>query len=294
MTDDTRADLPAPKDLNESSALIVGGTAGIGLASARALAAAGVPRIVIVGRNAERGQLAAKSIAELGADAHFVTGDATDPTVAATVAAEADQILSGIDILMCTTAADVRPELFINIPTADIAHALTQLALPSMHMASAVLPGMRTRRGGVIVNVASDAAKTATPGESVIGAAKAAIVMFTRTIAIEEKRYGVRANALTPSLVYGTASTERITSDGFSANCSREQPNRRTRCADGRRHRRADGVPVQPRGGTVDRAGDQRQRRNLCGLKRLSLTVIRCAAKIRFWPPCRGRSPPTG
>jgi NAD(P)-dependent dehydrogenase (short-subunit alcohol dehydrogenase family) len=93
---------------------------------------------------------------------------------------------------------------------------LTQLALPSMHMASAVLPGMRICRSGVIVNLASDAAKTATPGEAVIGAAKAAIVMFTRTIAIEEKRYGIRANALTPSLVYGTASTERIMADGFS------------------------------------------------------------------------------
>ena len=55
MTDNTRAHLPAPKDLNASSALIVGGTAGIGLASARALAAAGVPRIVVVGRNADRG-----------------------------------------------------------------------------------------------------------------------------------------------------------------------------------------------------------------------------------------------
>ena len=55
MTGDTRADVPAPKDLNESAALIVGGTAGIGLASARALAEAGVPRIVIVGRNAVRG-----------------------------------------------------------------------------------------------------------------------------------------------------------------------------------------------------------------------------------------------
>jgi NAD(P)-dependent dehydrogenase (short-subunit alcohol dehydrogenase family) len=217
MTDDTRAHVPVPKDLNESAALIVGGTAGIGLASARALAAAGVPRIVVVGRNAERGQLAAKSIAELGAEADFVAGDATDPNAAVAVAAEAEQILSGIDILMCTTAADVRPELFINVPTADIARALTQLSLPSMHMASAVLPGMRSRGGGVIVNVASDAAKTATPGEAVIGAAKAAIVMFTRTIAIEEKRYGIRANALTPSLVYGTASTERITSDGFSA-----------------------------------------------------------------------------
>ncbi|HEX3286744.1 MAG TPA: SDR family oxidoreductase [Mycobacterium sp.] len=217
MTDKSQAELPAPKDLAESSALIVGGTAGIGLASARALVAAGVPRIAIVGRNAERGELAAKSLAELGADAHFIRGDATDASAAADIAAEADRILSGIDILMCTTAADIRPELFVNIPAADIGRGLTELALPSMHMASAVLPGMRSRRGGVIVNVASDAAKTATPGESVIGAAKAAIVMFTRTIAIEEKRYGIRANALTPSLVHGTASTERITSDGFSA-----------------------------------------------------------------------------
>src|SRR3954465_6083938 len=115
MTDDTRPDLPTPKQLNESSALIVGGTAGIGLASALALAAAGVPRIVVVGRNAERGQVAAKSIAESGAEAHFVTGDATDPSAAVAVVAEAEQILSGIDILMCTTAADVRPELFIDI-----------------------------------------------------------------------------------------------------------------------------------------------------------------------------------
>ncbi|MEB3030074.1 SDR family NAD(P)-dependent oxidoreductase [[Mycobacterium] nativiensis] len=217
MADNAGIDLPTPKDLTASSALIVGGTAGIGLASARALAAAGVPRIAVVGRNAERGRLAAKSLAEFGADAHFVAGDAADPTAAAYVAEKADGLLSGIDILMCSTAADVRPELFINIPITNIAHGITQLALPSMHMASAVLPGMRSRRGGVIVNVASDAAKTATPGEAVIGAAKAAIVMFTRTIAIEEKRYGIRANALTPSLVFGTASTERITTDGFSA-----------------------------------------------------------------------------
>src|SRR5262245_52536966 len=149
MTDDTRADWP--KELKASSALIVGGTAGIGLASARALAQAGVPRIAIVGRNAERGQLAAKSVAELGAAVQFIAGDAVDPDAAATVAAEADQVLSGIDILMCSTAADVRPELFVNIPTHDIGRGLTQLALPSMHMAGAVLPGMRSRRGGVII-----------------------------------------------------------------------------------------------------------------------------------------------
>lgn len=211
------AALPPPKDLTECGALIVGGTAGIGLATARGLAEAGVPKIVIVGRSAERGKAAAAALRDLGTDAQFLAGDATDPEDAVRIAAEADQVLGAIDILMCTTAADVRPELFRDIPINDISRALTELATPSMHMASAVLPGMRARKSGIIVNVASDAAKTATPGEALIGAAKAAIVMFTRTIAIEEKRHGIRANALTPSLVHGTASTERITTDGFSA-----------------------------------------------------------------------------
>ena len=165
-----------------------------------------------------------------------------------------------------------------------------------MHMAGAVLPGMRSRRGGVIMNVASDAAKTATPGEAVIGAAKAAIVMFTRTIAIEEKRYGIRANALTPSLVYGTASTERITADGFSGKLfARAAQQAHARRADGRRHRRADGVSVQSGGGPADRPGDQRQRRHLGGLKGLSLNVTDGVAATRTWSrPCRGRWPLPG
>lgn len=205
------------KPLSDSSALIVGGTAGIGLASATSLVTAGVPRVVIVGRNADRGEEAARSLKALGAESYYVRGDAVDPASAAQINRDAEKLLGDIDILMCSTAADVKPELFINLPTDDLSRILTELALPSMHMASEVLPGMRARRNGVIVNVASDAAKTATPGEAMIGAAKAAIVMFTRTIAIEEKRYGIRANVLTPSLVHGTASTERITGEGFSA-----------------------------------------------------------------------------
>lgn len=211
--------LPPPKVLAECGALIIGGTAGIGFATAQALARAGVPRIVIVGRTPERGETSAAKLRGLGADAHFLAGSPLDPAEAVTITAKAEQLLGAIDILMCTTAADgVAPELFKDIPAADISRILTEMATPAMHMASAVLPGMRRRKGGVIINVASDAAKTATPGEAMIGAAKAAIVMFTRTIAIEEKRHGIRANALTPSLVHGTASTERITTgEGFSA-----------------------------------------------------------------------------
>ncbi len=118
---------------------------------------------------------------------------------------------------MCSTAADVTPELFAKIPTEDIATIYNHIALPSMHMASTVLPAMRRQRRGVVVDLASDAGKTATPGEAVIGAAKAGITMFTRTIAIEGKRSGIRANVLTPALVNETGSTERITGDGFGA-----------------------------------------------------------------------------
>ncbi|AII08481.1 NAD(P)-dependent dehydrogenase (short-subunit alcohol dehydrogenase family) [Rhodococcus wratislaviensis] len=212
-------EISPPKELKDSSGLIVGGTAGIGLATAVGLAQAGAPRILIVGRGAERGEAAREHISSVNSacDVIFLSADATTVDGAAHIASEAERILDGVDILVSTTAADVRPELFANIPTDDIARTFNQLALPCMYLASEIVPHMTARKGGVIINVASDAGKTATPGESVIGAAKAAIIMFTRTLAIEAKRSGIRANVLTPSLVNGTASTERITSDGFSA-----------------------------------------------------------------------------
>jgi NAD(P)-dependent dehydrogenase (short-subunit alcohol dehydrogenase family) len=76
---------------------------------------------------------------------------------------------------------------------------------------------MREQRTGVIINVASDAAKVPTPGETVIGAAMAAIVTFSRTLAMEAKREGVRVNALTPSLITGTDTHDRVMANPFSA-----------------------------------------------------------------------------
>jgi NAD(P)-dependent dehydrogenase (short-subunit alcohol dehydrogenase family) len=79
-----------------------------------------------------------------------------------------------------------------------------------------VLPWLAAQGSGAIVNVASDAAKVPTPGEVVIGAAMAAIVTFTRTLAVEAKRDGIRVNAVTPSLIEGTATGDRAMAGGFS------------------------------------------------------------------------------
>ena len=209
--------LPVPKGLADSGVLVVGGSAGIGYASAEKLALAGVRRIVIASRNAERGEEARLRLEKTGASVSWIFGDATRADECERIAAEAEAILGGIDVFVCSTVAEATPELFRDIPTAAIAGIVSEMLLPPMQMVSAVLPYMRSRRGGSIITVASDAGKTATPGETVIGACKAAIIMFTRTVAIENKRDGIRANVLTPSLVNGTASTARITTDGFSA-----------------------------------------------------------------------------
>ena len=71
--------------------------------------------------------------------------------------------------------------------------------------------------GGVIINIASDACKVPTPGEAVIGAAMAGITMFSRGLALEAKRNGIRVNTLTPSLIQGTLTYDRVMADPFSA-----------------------------------------------------------------------------
>lgn len=216
MTPPTEIRVPT---LTDATVCITGGTSGVGLQVARQLVAAGTQRIALIGRNAERGEHAAEEIRGLapGVWAMFIAGDANDPAEAGRVAGEVTTSLGDIDILINSTAASYTPRLLHDIDPADVPSILMQQALGPLNMSRAVLPGMRARRGGVIVNVASDAAKYPTPGETVIGAAMAAIVMFSRTLAMEAKRDGVRVNTVTPSLIANTGSFDRVMDDPFSS-----------------------------------------------------------------------------
>ncbi|HEY5857806.1 MAG TPA: SDR family oxidoreductase [Aldersonia sp.] len=203
----------------ESTVYIVGGTSGVGLEIARRYVAAGTQRIGLVGRSAERGEKAAQEIRGLasGVWCLFVSADVNDPAEAARATTELSGSLGTADILVNSIAASYTPRLLHDIEPADIPATLMQQALGPMNMCRAVLPDMRARGGGAIVNIASDAAKYPTPGESVIGAAMAAIVMFSKTLAMEAKRDGIRVNAVTPSLIRDTGAFERVMSDPFSA-----------------------------------------------------------------------------
>jgi 2-hydroxycyclohexanecarboxyl-CoA dehydrogenase len=183
------------RSLQDSGVAITGGTSGVGLASARQLAQAGVRRFVLMGRDEQRGRAACAAVRDVAADAQveFVAVDANDPADATRAIERALALIGAIDVLVNSSSSAAVPELLHDTPIEQIGPLLTGQALAPMHMTRAV------------------------PGEAVLGAGMAAIVMFSRAAAMEAKRDGVRINALTPSLITGTPTGDRVLEGGFSA-----------------------------------------------------------------------------
>lgn len=206
------------RPLGEIAAVVAGGTSGIGLEAAAQLAEAGVPRLMLVGRDPAKGAAAMSAIQERapGAKLHFFAGDMTDPQTAAGLAAEATAALGPIDLLFNSMGGNDLPCLFKDIPLEEVAAIVGRGMAPALNTCRAIWDGMAAQNGGVIINMASDAAKIATPGETVIGASLAGIVMFTRGLAIEGKRNGIRVNCLTPSIVRDTPLYDRLMAAPFS------------------------------------------------------------------------------
>jgi len=200
-----------------SVAIITGGTSGVGLATAHRLAQAGVRRILLVGRDAERGARAVESVSAHGADAVFHAADITSAADAHSAVTAAVDRWGRVDILVNSTNGIGRPTLLFRMETEDLLPTVVTQIAGAMHMTHAARPIMAEQESGVVVNIASDAAKSPTPGEAAIGAAMAAIVMFSRTAAMELKRNGIRVNVVTPSLITGTGGYDRIQTDEFSA-----------------------------------------------------------------------------
>lgn len=210
----TRPALP----YSESTVLVTGGTSGLGLETAMQFAEAGVQRIAINGRNRDRGEAAKQAILDRvpGVRVEFVAGDANDAATALAVCQRVQETFGSVDVLVNSTVGPYGPTLLHDIDPMEMQDIVVKQMMAPLLTSRAVWAGMQAKGTGSIINIASDAGKVATPGETVIGAAMAGIIMYTRGLAIEGKRNGIRANVITPSIIEGTATYADVMAAEFS------------------------------------------------------------------------------
>jgi len=178
--------------LTDRVCLVTGSTAGIGLETGRILAAEGA-HVVVTGRDQGRVKRAKE---ETGAALGIVT-DLAQPAEPARVVAETERALGGVDCLI-NNVGSARQIGFEELTEADW-EATWQLNVMSYVRAiRAVVPGMRDRDGGRIVNVSSTAGKRPSTGMPDYSVAKAAVLSLSRLVADLYAKDGILCNAVTP------------------------------------------------------------------------------------------------
>jgi NAD(P)-dependent dehydrogenase (short-subunit alcohol dehydrogenase family) len=181
---------------NPSTALITGGTSGIGRSAAIKLAALGI-HIMVVGRNAERGQ---KTVAEIRAagKADFISSDLRDASSAREVARRAVEFGGGhVDILI--NNAGIYPFGPTHEMTEEMFEHVYALNVKAPYFLVAELAPLMAKKGkGAIVNLSTMVADYGAPGMSLYGPSKAAINLLTKVWAAEYGPSGVRVNAVSP------------------------------------------------------------------------------------------------
>ena len=183
-------------DLTDRTALVTGGSSGIGLAVARALGLAGSD-IILVARRAERLVQAAADLGKDGFDVTTVTADLETPEGTAAAVETAQKLKPKIDILINAAGFNLRqPFEQVSIEDFD-RHLAIHLRAP-FHLTQLLAPAMAQRGWGRIVNIASMQSQRAFANSAPYGAAKGGVVQLTRAIAERWSRNGITCNALGP------------------------------------------------------------------------------------------------
>ncbi|MFG2981486.1 SDR family NAD(P)-dependent oxidoreductase [Streptomyces sp. NPDC048258] len=177
-----------------TTVLITGASAGLGAAFARGFAAKGCD-LVLVARDKERLRAVARDLGrEFGTAAEVLPADLLDAADCAVVAERLADRARPVDILV-NNAGFGLPAPFPYSPVEDEERMLDLLVKVPLRLTHAVLPGLRERRRGAVVNVSSVAGLLPT---GTYGAAKAWITAFSESLRVDMAPYGVRVLAVVP------------------------------------------------------------------------------------------------
>ncbi|MBD8064408.1 SDR family oxidoreductase [Devosia sp. PTR5] len=186
--------------LRNKTAIITGGTVGIGLAIAEGLAAEGA-NVVLAGRDGARSEGEAARIArEHAVSALGVPCDVATADGCAHLVASALDRFGGIDILI-NNAGTGSNETIAEADDAKWQYYWDLHVMAAVRLARGVLPSMRSRGGGVVLHNASICAVQPLWYEPIYNTTKAALVMFSKTLANEVVKDNIRVNTINPGLV---------------------------------------------------------------------------------------------
>lgn len=200
------------------AALITGGTEGIGLRVAEQLAEAGA-RVFINGRSAERGERAIVKLQEISPDIRFVSGDCASYEDVAAVVDTVRSAAGRLDVLVSAGAeGEIGPTPFAQLTPEQIESEFRKRLFPRIFPVHAAWPALR-ENGGSVVLLTTDAGRFATPGESVLGAVGASVIMMTKALAKEFSRDKIRVNSIALALTSDTPTWDKaFAEEGFWRN----------------------------------------------------------------------------
>ena len=182
--------------LRGRTALVTGGSSGLGRATACALAAAGAD-VAVLARGSTDLQQTAEQITALGVRASAVVVDLADAGGIEQAVGQVHAELGGVDVLVNAAGTDV-PGPVAELDVADWDRVLAVNLRASFLLAQAVWPDMRERGGGTIVNVSSVAGRRGWANAAAYCAAKFGLTGFTQALAAEGKPHRIRACVLYP------------------------------------------------------------------------------------------------
>ena len=211
-----------PFDLSGRTALITGGGSGLGFAMAQGLAEAGA-LVVLNGRTAARVEAAAERLRSLGLQAETAVFDVAD---SAAVQQGVDDLLARrapIDILVNNAGIQHRTPID-EFTDADWRRVMaTNLDAP-FFMARALIPQMKARRRGKIVNICSLASTLARPTTVPYQVSKGGIAMLTRGLAVELAPHGIQVNGIAPGFFRTEMNTALTNNPDFSTWVEKRTP----------------------------------------------------------------------